>query len=187
FVNDTNWWNGGLFGGDGNDTISGGAGDDKLFGEEGNDVLNGGNNNDVLYGGNGNDSLNGDAGDDILYSDAGNDTINGGTGFDYYRADYSNRTTGLIMTYDPTTGNGTITIGSEVDTLISIESFDGDGGFKGTAFDDVIVGTFVNDTNWWNGGLFGGDGNDTISGGAGDDKLFGEEGNDVLNGGNNND
>ncbi|WNF12856.1 bluetail domain-containing putative surface protein [Microcystis aeruginosa] len=187
FANDTNWWNGGLFGGDGNDTISGGAGDDKLFGEEGNDVLNGGSNNDVLYGGNGNDSLNGDTGDDVLYSDAGNDTINGGTGFDYYRANYSNRTTGLTMTYDPTTGNGTITIGSEVDTLISIESFDGDGGFKGTAFDDVIVGTFANDTNWWNGGLFGGDGNDTISGGAGDDKLFGEEGNDVLNGGSNND
>ncbi len=91
---------------------------------------------DKLYGGNGNDSLDGGAGNDVLYSDAGNDTINGGSGFDYYRADYSNRTTGLTMTYDPTTGNGTITIGSEVDTLISIENLNYDG-FEGTDFADV--------------------------------------------------
>ncbi|NCR29306.1 MAG: hypothetical protein GPJ25_24835, partial [Microcystis aeruginosa LE13-04] len=58
-ANDTNWWNGGLFGGDGNDTISGGAGDDKLYGEEGNDVLQGTNGGtgekDYLQGGTGND------------------------------------------------------------------------------------------------------------------------------------
>ncbi len=65
-----------------------------------------------------------------LYTDAGNDTINGGTGFDYYVANYSDRTTGLTMTYDPTTGNGTITIGSEVDTLISINSFNGGYGLR---------------------------------------------------------
>ncbi|NCR46461.1 MAG: hypothetical protein GPJ09_21425, partial [Microcystis aeruginosa SX13-01] len=130
--------------------------------------------------------LDGGAGNDVIYSDAGSDTINGGsgTGFDYYSADYSNRRTGLTMTYDPTTGNGTITIGSEVDTLISIESFidnNYDGQFTGTAFDDVIVGTSANDQSRY-GGLFGGDGNDTISGGAGDDKLYGQEDNDVLNG-----
>ncbi|MCA2753948.1 MAG: M10 family metallopeptidase C-terminal domain-containing protein, partial [Microcystis sp. M137S2] len=55
------------------------------------------------------------------------------------------------------------------------------GQFTGTAFDDVIVGTSANDQSSY-GGLFGGDGNDTISGGAGDDKLYGQEDNDVLNG-----
>ncbi|NCR56222.1 MAG: calcium-binding protein, partial [Microcystis aeruginosa L211-07] len=62
---------------DGNDTISGGAGDDKLFGEEGNDVLNGGSNNDVLYGGNENDTLqgtnNGIGEQDYLQGGTGND------------------------------------------------------------------------------------------------------------------
>ncbi|MBS9390989.1 MAG: cadherin domain-containing protein [Dolichospermum sp. WA123] len=176
------WW--GLYGGDGNDNISGGAGNDKVFGEEGNDTLNGGSGNDDLYGGNGNDVVNGDAGDDQLYSDAGSDTLNGDTGYDYYVGDYSNRVTGLNMTYDPTTGNGTITVGTEVDTLTSIDSFRVYGGFKGTAFNDVIVGTSANE-DWW--GLYGGDGNDNISGGAGNDNLFGEEGNDTLNGGSGND
>ncbi|WP_172968229.1 hypothetical protein, partial [Microcystis aeruginosa] len=64
-----------------------------------------------------NDSLNGGVGNDLLRSDLGNDTINGGSGFDYYRADYSDRSSGLTMTYDPVSGNGTITIGSEIDTL----------------------------------------------------------------------
>ena len=180
----------GLFGRGGNDTISGGAGDDKIFGDEGNDVVNGDTGNDELYGGNGNDSTNGGTGDDTLVSDLGNDTINGGTGFDYYRADYRDRTTGLVMTYDPATGNGTITIGSEVDTLISVDSFNAgrllSGGFEGTDFADVIVGTSDSE-NYVFYGLFGRGGNDTISGGAGDDKIFGDEGNDVVNGDTGND
>jgi Ca2+-binding RTX toxin-like protein len=188
--NEDNYY-GGIYGRDGNDTISGGGGDDNLYGEEGNDILNGDTGNDRLYGGNGNDAVNGGVGDDAFFTDAGNDTLNGGTGFDYYVADYSDRTTGLTMTYDPTTGNGTITIGSEIDTLISIESFNGgglviDGTFKGTAFADVIVGTSNNEDNYY-GGIYGRDGNDTISGGGGDDNLYGEEGNDILNGDTGND
>ncbi len=94
------------------------------------------------------------------------------------------------MTYDPTTGNGTITIGSEVDTLISIESFNAgralSGGFEGTDFNDFIVGTSDNENDFFY-GLFGNDGDDTVSGGAGDDKVFGGEGNDVVNGDTGND
>jgi hypothetical protein len=163
----------------GNDNITGTSGDDNIYGLDGNDTLSGLGGNDKLYGGNGNDSLDGGAGNDVIYSDAGNDTINGGSGFDYYNADYSNRSTGLTMTYDPTTGNGTITVGTEVDTLISIESFNYPGGFIGTNFADVIVGTADNENFY---GISGRDGNDTISGGAGNDELYGEEGNDVLNG-----
>jgi Ca2+-binding RTX toxin-like protein len=67
-------------------------------------------------------------------------------------------------------------VGTEVDTLISIESFDAgfgtNGGFKGTNFDDFIVGTSNNENYFWY-GIFGLDGNDTVSGGGGDDKVFG--------------
>ncbi|MFB2805834.1 calcium-binding protein, partial [Microcystis sp. BLCC-F209] len=156
---------------DGNDTLSGLGGNDNIYGGNGNDVVNGDAGNDDLAGDNGNDSLNGGVGNDLLRSDLGNDTINGGSGFDYYFASYSDRSSGLTMTYDPTTGNGTITIGSEVDTLISIESFNAgqglSGGFTGTNFNDVIIGTSDSESLGGIYGLFGLAGDDTISGGAG--------------------
>ena len=42
-----------LFGGAGNDTLTGGSGADQLFGGAGNDVLNGKGGNDLLFGGRG--------------------------------------------------------------------------------------------------------------------------------------
>ncbi|WP_149976320.1 calcium-binding protein, partial [Microcystis aeruginosa] len=151
---------------DGNDTLSGLGGNDNIYGGNGNDVVNGDAGNDDLAGDNGNDSLNGGVGNDLLRSDLGNDTINGGSGFDYYFASYSDRSSGLTMTYDPTTGNGTITIGSEVDTLISIESFNAgqglSGGFTGTNFNDVIIGTSDSESLGGIYGLFGLAGDDTI-------------------------
>jgi hypothetical protein len=196
----------GIYGGAGNDTISGNDGNDNLFGESGNDSLNGGAGNDNLTGGDGNDTLNGDTGDDSLNGGTGNDilnggagndtltagtgsdTINGGDNFDTYYENYSDRPTGIVMTLDPITGNGTITIGTEVDTLISIERIAGrPGNFVGTAFDDVIVGG-NGDESWTSStGIYGGAGNDTISGNGGNDNLFGQSGNDSLNGGAGND
>ncbi len=41
----------------GNDTLSGGAGDDLMFGQEGNDMLSGGAGDDVIYGGSGADTF----------------------------------------------------------------------------------------------------------------------------------
>ncbi|MBC1190349.1 hemolysin, partial [Microcystis aeruginosa BLCCF108] len=173
---------GGLAGGGGNDTISGNAGSDYIYGEDGNDVLNGGDGSDELYGGSGNDVLNGDLGNDDFTNDAGNDTINGGSGIDRYEADYSYASSGLTMTYNTATGSGTITVGTETDTFTSIESF---YGFKGTEYNDVIFGG--TESEYYDGGLKGGSGNDTISGNAGDDYIYGENGNDVLNGGVGND
>ena len=128
--------------------LAGTIGDDSLPGTDENDIIDGLAGSDYLSGGAGNDSLNGGIGNDTLVSDLGNDTINGGTGFDAYFASYTDRSTGLSMSYDPQTGNGTITIGSEVDTLISIESFNAgralSGGFEGTDFNDFIIGTSDN-------------------------------------------
>jgi Ca2+-binding RTX toxin-like protein len=53
-------------GGDGNDTITGGAGHDVIFGDLGNDTLTGSAGNDVLVGGSGSDRLVGSAGHDLL-------------------------------------------------------------------------------------------------------------------------
>jgi Ca2+-binding RTX toxin-like protein len=55
-----------MYGGDGNDRLSGGAGDDLLVGGLGNDDLSGGSGRDILIGGAGTDHLVGNADDDIL-------------------------------------------------------------------------------------------------------------------------
>jgi Ca2+-binding RTX toxin-like protein len=164
----------------GNDNITGTSTSDNIFGLDGNDTLSGLGGSDNIYGGNGNDSLNGGDGDDYFTNDAGNDTINGGSGIDHYHADYSSASSGLTMTYNTTTGSGTITVGTETDTFTSIESFD---GFKGTEYNDVIFGGTESEPYYYYGGLNGGSGNDTISGNAGYDDIYGEDGNDVLNGG----
>ncbi|MEB3317488.1 MAG: bluetail domain-containing putative surface protein [Cyanobacteriota bacterium] len=171
--------------------LSGTNENDKLTGTEEDDVIDGLAGNDALSGLGGNDSLNGGIGNDTLYSDKGSDTINGATGFDYFRGDYSDRSSGLTMTYEPVSGNGTIIIGSEVDTLISIESFNTgymlSGGFTGTNFNDVIIGTADSESLGGIYGLYGLAGDDTISCGAGDDMVMGGEGDDVVNGDSGND
>ncbi|NQU22486.1 MAG: hypothetical protein HQ567_14510 [Candidatus Nealsonbacteria bacterium] len=58
-----------IFGGNGDDTIDGGNGDDLLFGGDGGDTIDGGPGDDALFG---------DAGDDLLHGDDGNDSLDGG-------------------------------------------------------------------------------------------------------------
>lgn len=62
-------------GGEGNDGLGGGAGDDVLNGGAGNDGLNGGAGDDELNGGSGNDRLVGGLGADIFLGGAGNDYL----------------------------------------------------------------------------------------------------------------
>ena len=64
-----------LFGGAGNDVLTGGSGADELFGGAGNDTLLGKGGNDLLFGGAGNDTLTGGDGDDQLFGEAGNDRM----------------------------------------------------------------------------------------------------------------
>ena len=71
-----------LIGGAGHDRLDGGIGDDLLVGGAGHDELLGGNGNDFLVGGLGNDVLEGGNGDDVLLGGSGNDTLKGGLGND---------------------------------------------------------------------------------------------------------
>ena len=85
-----------LAGGDGADTLGGGAGEDVLStdneqvvaedlilgGGRGEDALEGGAGDDRLRGRGGDDTLEGGAGDDILRGDKGDDTLDGGAGDD---------------------------------------------------------------------------------------------------------
>ncbi len=84
---------GAIFGGGGNDTLTGTAGSDFIGGGDDNDTLidnyghnelRGGMGNDVLTVGNGSAGsiLKGGAGNDIVTSGAGNDTLIGGSGYD---------------------------------------------------------------------------------------------------------
>jgi Ca2+-binding RTX toxin-like protein len=80
-------------GSNGNDTITGGSGNDTLIGSNGNDAILGGVGTDTIFAGNGNDTVDGgrgtdteilDSGDDIAAWDPGegNDIIDGGPGHD---------------------------------------------------------------------------------------------------------
>jgi hypothetical protein len=73
-----------LFGGNGNDVLTGGSGADQLFGGNGNDTLNGGDGDDILDGGAGDDTVVGGKGADTAFLGAGNDTFiwNPGDGSD---------------------------------------------------------------------------------------------------------
>src|SRR4051812_31712477 len=70
----------GLSGGRGDDTLSGGDGNDRIGGGAGDDVVSGQGGRDRVYGGNGADTALGGTGDDRVYGNAGNDSVDGGAG-----------------------------------------------------------------------------------------------------------
>ncbi|MDZ4097044.1 MAG: calcium-binding protein, partial [Paracoccaceae bacterium] len=71
-----------LYGGRGNDLVTGAAHEDFLFGQYGNDVLAGMAGNDLLFGGDGADLLRGGAGQDTLEGGAGADRFDAASGTD---------------------------------------------------------------------------------------------------------
>ncbi len=152
---------------DGDDTIDGGIGNDIIYGEAGNDVLTGGTGNNELFGG---------SGDDVFIGGAGADTFQGNAGQD--NLDYSN--SGAAVNVNLTTG---ALSGGDADNDTIAGGID---GVIGSDFDDVLTGfnqqgttpadTFTNE-------LFGGAGNDVISGLDGNDLLEGGDDNDTITGG----
>jgi len=159
-----NYLNGGadndrLIGGLQRDDLRGGSGNDMLFGRGGNDSLLGGIGNDMLFGGGGNDSLSGGDDRDILIGGAGRDELRGGDGDD------------------------TLAGGPDNDKLyggIGNDVLDGNAGndiLQGNAGRDRLRGGAGKD------GLYGGAGADYLNGGSDRDILDGGHGNDIIFGG----
>jgi hypothetical protein len=72
-----------LHGGDNDDCIVGGPGNDIIYGDGGHDFLQGWPGDDKMYGGGGNDFLLGDQGVDSLWGGIGDDILVGGTHDDH--------------------------------------------------------------------------------------------------------
>lgn len=71
-----------MFGGDGDDTMTGNAIQNFFSGGAGRDRITGGAGEDTAHGGDGDDTLNGFLDDDLLFGGDGNDTLIGGLGDD---------------------------------------------------------------------------------------------------------
>ncbi len=126
----------------------GGVGSDNIYGDVGNNYIYGGRGSDTVAGGSGNDLIDGGAGDDIIDGGAGDNTAS-------FESSSSNIYANL--TYGVANGDGN-------DKLANIRNI-----FGGVGNDQIIGDSFGNI-------LQGGDGNDTVDGGAGDDLIIGGNG-----------
>jgi hypothetical protein len=137
----------------------------------------------LVQGTAGNDTLNGTAGDDSLYGRAGNDTLNGLAGNDDLDggpgADVLNGGAGTdAATYGGRTAPVTVTLDNKANDG---EAGEGDNvksdveAVYGGQGNDTLTGSSKDDT------IDGQGGNDNITGGKGADFLFGGAGNDTIN------
>jgi Ca2+-binding RTX toxin-like protein len=141
-----------LYGASGNDTLVGGSGNDKLAGGNDNDVITGGAGDDTCWGEAGNDTFRGEAGS------SGNDQYFGGDGVDLM--DYSARSLALAVVMDAT-WTGSYPLGS------------GTGTPSGLSNESDLVGADIEN-------LYGGSGNDSITGNALSNRLEGRGGSDTF-------
>jgi Ca2+-binding RTX toxin-like protein len=178
-----------LFGGAGNDVLTGGSGNDMLFGQTDNDTLLGKGGSDLLFGGAGNDVLTGGDGDDQMFGEGGNDRMiwnpgddndlmEGGDGTDTAEVNGGNGAESFTIT-----ANGTrvrfdrvspapffLDIGTTEKLVLNMNG--GDDSFSASGNLSTLIQLTVD----------GGTGNDTISGGNGNDLLIGGDGNDFIDG-----
>jgi Ca2+-binding RTX toxin-like protein len=178
---------------DGDDTINGGGGLDRLdygnslsgvtvtLDEFGNGtVLNDGFNAtdtftgiEQVRGSQHNDFLTGNSSNNLFQGDAGTDIIDGQGGFD--TVDYAgSRAAGVVVTLGV---NGVIGSGTGLDGYGTTDTLTGIENVNGSNFGDTITGD--NGANTLNGQ----GGNDILSGGTGNNTFIGGAGNDTLIGG----
>jgi Ca2+-binding RTX toxin-like protein len=178
-----------LFGGTGNDTLTGGSGADQLFGQSGNDTLLGRGGFDYLFGGADHDTLTGGDGDDQVFGESGNDRMvwnpgddtdlnEGGDGTDTVEVNGGNGAEQFTVT-----ANGTrvrfdrlnpapfaLDIGTSENLILNANG--GDDSFSAVGNLAALIQITVD----------GGAGNDTILGSNGNDLLLGGDGNDFIDG-----
>jgi Ca2+-binding RTX toxin-like protein len=137
-----------LFGGSGNDVLTGGAGADQLFGGIGNDILNGGDGDDLLVGGAGDDTVVGGKGTDTAFLGAGNDTfqwnpgdgndvVEGGAGFD--TLDFLGAKTGENITISPNGSGALFTRANGNIDLNGVERIQFEATTQGRFADNITI------------------------------------------------
>lgn len=178
---------------EGSDTLTGTDGADGMLGRAGNDVLYGGEGNDTLHGGEGNDTVNGGEGDDLLFGGAGddmindyvgvggNDTMRGGSGNDRIIAGE-----GDDVAYGGQ-GNDRLTASKGSDTLYGGKGDDilsANHGhhvlYGGEGDDRILAATYYGTPDDTSVTVFGGVGNDWITGGTVNNLFYGNAGNDRI-------
>lgn len=178
-----------IFGGNGNDVLTGGSGADQLFGQQGNDTLLGKGGADFLFGGTENDTLTGGDADDQVFGESGNDRMiwnpgddtdlnEGGVGIDTVEVNGGNGAEVFTVTangirvrfdrLDPAPFS--LDIGSSEQLVLNANG--GDDQFSATGNLAALIQITVD----------GGTGNDTLLGSNGNDQLFGGDGNDFVDG-----
>jgi Ca2+-binding RTX toxin-like protein len=155
-------------GGQGNDVITGNAGQNRLSGLGGNDTLRGNDGDDELFGGAGDDSLNGGNGADEMRGGIGNDiyVVNEADDYVFEAANEGADTVISSVSW---------TLGAHFEALQLTGTANLQG--SGNTADNRILGNSGNNL------LRGFAGSDTISAGQGADTLVGGLGADSLAGG----
>jgi Ca2+-binding RTX toxin-like protein len=155
-------------------TISAGTVIENVYGGDGNDTLTGNDAANQIHGGHGNDTIDGGDGTDTLYGELGADTLIGGSGDDTYVIDASD-----VAVENAGEGTDTVEASFTYTLLADFENLtllDQGGAIDGTgnALDNVMTGNAHANV------LAGGDGNDTLSGGGDADTLVGGLGDDTY-------
>jgi len=140
--------------GEGDDEIHGGSGREVIDGQGGADKIFGGGGSDQVFGRDGNDTIDGGSGNDYLYGDAGDDVITGGGGNDVLAGDFED-TLVFSGTAPMTTGNDNLDGGDGNDWLLGERRLVGP---PSPAPQQPIFDV-------------AGDGQDTFTGGAGNDII----------------
>jgi Ca2+-binding RTX toxin-like protein len=195
------------------DTSGGAGSQPQVFGGSGDDTLRGSGLSEQLVGGAGTDTILGGAGNDRLVADAGPDAVFGGPGNDEIVTAQDGWESGELVdgadpasqadAYSGGSGRDTVTYGTRHDDLhLSADNVAEDGApnerdnlgadvenvFGGSGDDQIAAtATPAPDEDFPQSipgsDLYGGDGNDALAGGPGDDGLQGGDGNDELTGG----
>ena len=185
-----------LFGGIGNDTLTGGSGADQLFGQAGNDILLGKGGLDALFGGSENDTLTGGDADDQVFGESSNDRmiwnpgddtdlneggagddtveVNGGGGAEVFTAT-ANGTRVRFDRLDP--APFAIDIGTSENLVLNANG--GDDRFSATGNLAALIKITV-DGGTGGDTILGSNGIDLLRGGDGDDFVDGQQGNDIA-------